>query len=95
MTTRQLLALLSAFLLLISTTSAQCLLPGTENFDSATPGTSSYGLANAGVLPAGWTQGTGPNGWKVYSASTSSSNTGPTSDHTGLGGNYLYTETSG
>ncbi len=74
-------------------------LPYTQNFDSLTFATTN--------VPTNWVQVTGDgndtscngislscNDWIVYNNSTSTSNTGPTSDHTG-GGNYLYVEASG
>ncbi len=56
--------------------------PYTERFDSNT-------------LPAGWVQSTNDDDdWTVHYGSTSSTDTGPSGDHTGSG-YYIYTEASG
>lgn len=74
-------------------------LPYSETFDSLSPDTT--------TVPVNWIQVTGDgtdtsctsvgascNDWIVDSNGTPSSNTGPTSDHSGSG-NYLYVEASG
>ena len=58
----------------------------------------SFIVGSPGTFMNGWTNQTGNDiDWRVHAGSTSSSNTGPATDHTiGLNtGKYLYTEASG
>ncbi len=49
-----------------------------------------------GSIPTWWTQDTNDDmDWTLQTGSTSSSNTGPTADHTSGSGSYIYTEASG
>ncbi len=51
---------------------------------------------DAGTLPAWWVQDTNDDmDWILQTGSTSSTNTGPTGDHTTGSGYYIYTEASG
>lgn|GEM_PF-420153 len=51
---------------------------------------------DGGLLDALWSQGTDEDqDWTVFTGSTSSTNTGPTADHTTGSGYYVYTEDSG
>ena len=55
-----------------------------------------FGLGNPGELNGGWKQSTTDNmDWTVHTGNTTSTNTGPSGDHTTGSGIYLYTEASG
>jgi len=74
----------------------QSVFPYTEDFSTFTPATGASGASAFGTLNNNWTRTPGPGtsyGWCVRSASTSSTQTGPSGDNTG-GGNYLFTESS-
>ncbi len=71
--------------------------PYSEDFDAWDPGTGSTS-ANNDSISLCWSRdpvgGSGTYMFLVEDGSTGSSNTGPTGDNTGAGGNYLYTEAS-
>ncbi|TAE55760.1 MAG: hypothetical protein EAZ89_05355, partial [Bacteroidetes bacterium] len=65
-----------------------------ETFESGVAGN---GSSNPGTLPTGWTRTfnsttTNPYTWFEHTGLTSSTNTGPTGNHTQGGSKYLYTE---
>ncbi|GAB4327110.1 MAG: hypothetical protein Kow0037_00410 [Calditrichia bacterium] len=63
--------------------------PHTENFDAFPLGITSGTIAN------GWVNDSGDDGdWTVNSGATSTSNTGPSADHTSGSGKYLYLEST-
>lgn len=68
-------------------------VPYFENFDSFTPGTN---FDNSGsVLLSGWAafpSGPPNYSWGARSIAPFSQSTGPSADHTGNGGNYIYVE---
>ncbi|WNJ21190.1 GEVED domain-containing protein [Pontibacter sp. G13] len=69
--------------------------PYTETFDSWPNSTSNVPGVNA--LPNGWEnlQTDAGQEWATWTGGTTSSNTGPVSDHTTGSGNYMYVEDSG
>ncbi len=72
--------------------------PYTQNFDSWTTSSPTAACTSNGNVSLFdcWNNDTGDNiDWDIYSGSTASSGTGPTSDHTTGSGKYLYTESSG
>jgi PKD repeat protein len=74
-------------------------LPAIENFDAfATCGVATNCGATICPLGNGWKNLTNGQSddidWRVNSGGTASNNTGPTADHTGNNGNYVYLEAS-
>ncbi|MEM9692880.1 MAG: hypothetical protein AAGA56_10070, partial [Myxococcota bacterium] len=69
-------------------------IPYIEDFDSSS--TCGTGCTTSCTLPTGWTQ-SGTRDWLIDAGGTTSSQTGPSVDHTTgtATGNYIYMETSG
>jgi hypothetical protein len=71
-------------------------VPYLENFDAVSTCGTSCGTVCTTPSSVSWTNNTTDDGdWLVDANGTSSSNTGPSGDHTSGSGNYLYTEASG
>ncbi|MFP6686051.1 MAG: MYXO-CTERM sorting domain-containing protein, partial [Polyangiaceae bacterium] len=85
---------LSALCVLLFSSSAQAVtLPYSQNFDAFTICSNSCSVLCP--LSESWTNAVNNDtDWRSYSGPTTSSGTGPSSDHTSGNGNYLYIESS-